>query len=103
MSNAQGGRPQTYVGALEDRHCELHALALDLIAQDAPELQALRAVFLLQQEALGELAAGELAMGQHKLARAQALTLQLIQSDVTVENRGHRELARISRGGEVPD
>lgn len=63
-----GGRPQSYVGALEDRVVEMQAIALDLVPHDSREWQAHQSLISILAEATN---AASVEDARHHAARAQ--------------------------------
>lgn len=89
-----GGRPQSYVGALEDRVVEMQAIALDLVPHDSREWQAHQSLISILAEATN---AASVEDARHHAARAQALAIQMREADLE-ENRKHRAIIAIGRG-----
>lgn len=96
MTTATAGRPQSYLGALEDYAVEAKSIGHELILRD-PEEWATLAELALELDAIE--VADSLEEVQARLPLLRALTTRLRRHDLT-ENRLHRSIARTAVGGE---
>lgn len=87
------GRPQTYIGALEDAVVEARSAAWELVTADVREMALHDAIQALQGQADAYLAEGDVASARRSLADARGLMVQLRKHDLA-ENSRHRALAR---------
>lgn len=100
-TSTKGGRPQTYLGALEDNIVEAKALAYELTLHDVREWASTGSLESILQEAARANDDGHVADVRHHLARARALVIQMRVADIE-ENRKHRSLVAIGRDSGVP-
>jgi len=97
MTQNVGGRPQTYIGGLEDRIVEVAAVADEFVPHDASEWQRLNEMDACDAGLLAALDADD-----DLLARHYALQLRRLHKDARVadihENKRHRLVRDTARG-----
>lgn len=87
------GRPQTYIGTLEDVVCEARATAWELVAADQREMALHDAIAALHSQADMQLADGDALSARRSLAEARQLMTELRRHDLA-ENARHRAIVR---------